>query len=1353
MSDKFNEDDLNFDPSLLSTDDDPSETSLWNVAFESLSETDQNTLSFVEGAPTPIPSKLIRTIEKAKQECEQRQWTLFTNKFGEDVKIQNLLVKIVSWVNKFKEVGDAAVQYDPVHAALPWAVIRFFLQMAVNDCETFGNMLEGVEKVSNVVATHTELEARVLLRRSVLTHQLSVALVKLYQAVLHFLAKARSYYMQRTIIKSAFQGPKSVVDRPILAIEQHENSVYKLCCLVQNECMGSSLADITELLRHNSAGESEKKLEDRRMQLAAWINGVGTRNTYENALKYRHDGTCEWVLLLDEMKTWRSQNSPKAKLFWLHGPPSFGKTIASAWAIQDLNRNTPDSTAFFFCVAENRLTQDPYAILRIWIAQLLSQHVKLFVMIGQSQLGFTLVVDGFDECTHIDSGTKYHTKDPRNLFLKELVTHLPKTDFRILVVSRDVADIRECFDANNVKSGNLELIEYGITAKDTEADVSSFSESMVNRRLPNKLPELRDSLAKKAATRSEGMFLWIKLLKNEISPGQNASQLRQTVTEILGALAILRWVLFAVRPLQVKELAEALAVSDMPDDATSYPRDRLPDVWDQTFADEEYVDEVILARCGSLIQLRANNMEEPLANRTVHFVHFSVKEYLLNLPDASHLFGSSGRIQIAEEETRLSHICLRYLTLPVFAGSLADKGSYPFLSYAAWAWYFHSYKRQFETPAETITRTKRVFHPSTGSWKTWSPVMELKLNDEWKIGPSKLTAGSDDGTNDDTAKASEVGENGANDQIANIIPQLIKPLAVQNPLYYASLLGIEEIDRWLEGEGLDCNCSGGLYGFPLQAAVVGNHEAIVKHLITRKADVNQKGGYFGTALMAAATNSTLEITEILVRAGADILTANEFGHTALHHAARRGEVDIINALLGAGAPINAQTINGDSALHIASLKSREADLDLPNSRHCQGIHFAIQKGHEELACYLIDVGASVADPHDSSWPPPLLLQATFSAQETKLIKRLLDKGAEIDQKFHTPEVLETLIHAGGDLGVSDDGGNTPIVVAASYGKIDTLRYLLKYIKGSKKTFWGIKSPLLVATNHGHQEVVRLLLDSEMTIHYICEDDQNNLFGTALKSGHRDLGGLLVERGYFRGAGNNDDSNPKSLACLVFSADSDTVQQALATSSSEAYGEEDLTEALRVASACGSISSIKLLISKGAQMNTKDGNGRTSLHHALSHGHMKVADILINKGASLMTEDVIGSTPIDVVVHQGQKRLDFIKQHMAYLSMGINRHPSLLLTKERGEMMRPSQIREAIVGEWSGHWEYLTNTTLEFFNRDEEDEAGTFHFYGFVDSIGVIWFVKLYRSLGWLYRGKLNVTDGTIRGTWGSNRSL
>jgi hypothetical protein len=37
--------------------------------------------------------------------------------------------KIITWIDKFIRIGDCAVQYDPIHAALPWAGVRALLQV------------------------------------------------------------------------------------------------------------------------------------------------------------------------------------------------------------------------------------------------------------------------------------------------------------------------------------------------------------------------------------------------------------------------------------------------------------------------------------------------------------------------------------------------------------------------------------------------------------------------------------------------------------------------------------------------------------------------------------------------------------------------------------------------------------------------------------------------------------------------------------------------------------------------------------------------------------------------------------------------------------------------------------------------------------------------------------------------------------------------------------------------------------------------------------------------------------------------------------------------------------------------
>jgi len=49
-------------------------------------------------------------------------------KWGDkEINVQEVADRLVGWIAKFKEVGDIAVQYDPVHAALPWAGVRFIL--------------------------------------------------------------------------------------------------------------------------------------------------------------------------------------------------------------------------------------------------------------------------------------------------------------------------------------------------------------------------------------------------------------------------------------------------------------------------------------------------------------------------------------------------------------------------------------------------------------------------------------------------------------------------------------------------------------------------------------------------------------------------------------------------------------------------------------------------------------------------------------------------------------------------------------------------------------------------------------------------------------------------------------------------------------------------------------------------------------------------------------------------------------------------------------------------------------------------------------------------------------------------
>ena len=71
-------------------------------------------------------------MEERKQICVDKQWK-FTKHNGEVVVIRDSLQKVVEWIHKFREVGDVVMQFDPVHAALPWAgVDSYYRYVSIN---------------------------------------------------------------------------------------------------------------------------------------------------------------------------------------------------------------------------------------------------------------------------------------------------------------------------------------------------------------------------------------------------------------------------------------------------------------------------------------------------------------------------------------------------------------------------------------------------------------------------------------------------------------------------------------------------------------------------------------------------------------------------------------------------------------------------------------------------------------------------------------------------------------------------------------------------------------------------------------------------------------------------------------------------------------------------------------------------------------------------------------------------------------------------------------------------------------------------------------------------------------------
>jgi hypothetical protein len=102
---------------------------LLKKALELLGEQEQAMIKehiTTEDIDSVLHDALMAAREK-KKICESKRWTFSFR--GCIVRLQDEADKIISWLNRFKQMGNIAVNADPIHAGLPWAGIRLLLEV------------------------------------------------------------------------------------------------------------------------------------------------------------------------------------------------------------------------------------------------------------------------------------------------------------------------------------------------------------------------------------------------------------------------------------------------------------------------------------------------------------------------------------------------------------------------------------------------------------------------------------------------------------------------------------------------------------------------------------------------------------------------------------------------------------------------------------------------------------------------------------------------------------------------------------------------------------------------------------------------------------------------------------------------------------------------------------------------------------------------------------------------------------------------------------------------------------------------------------------------------------------------
>lgn len=834
-------------------------------------------------------------------------------------------------------------------------------------------------------------------------------------------------------------------------------------------------------------------LNSSRDQILDWLDAHFTIEEYNRALSARLQGTCTWVLNREAIRSWKlpDPESTTTKFLWIHGLPGFGKTVLCATLIEYLCLESRYPTVYFFCSPNGNHIQDPQAILRSWVAQLVlhgpdihppavdhfrAKHARTatepelwsLLQMLSLQLGCCyFVIDGFELCVGENPCTgRYNLKDRRDGFLQRLITTLAHTGSRVLIVSRDNGPIRNQFKdwphldlleepivSNELVLRDVEnpvpraFLEYRIVRDDTERDLKSFAYEEVKSQLPNKSGLLHQELAEEALRRCDGMFSWIQLLYEQLSLGKTTKQLRTIISrtphgleQVYGrdlrrilelpekdrerAVSILRWVLFALRPLTVRELTEALLI-DVDNSATELLVEDLPDTWD-----EHHVKENLCGPCGSLLELRRQDLvggtpvdgrrpsnlhksfknatSWPIESLTVHFVHYSVERFLidshdLGLPFFDRCF-SLESVHDLLARTCLSYLCNGYLKRPQHKNAeevTAVLKEHTFLDYAANSWSSHSMANG-QPSRNLVDAMNRLFDPSASRWILWADIVRR----------------------DDVQSNRQFGVMNAGQLWAS-------------PLHPVAAYGLVETVQFLLVQGVDVNSVSEWQGSPLNVAAIHGHVEVVKLLLDKGADPNLGPGRNGylRALHCAMLNpecGTVQVTtQLLLDAGADIDSlTNVACQTPLFLAVEVGSTQLCQFLLEKGADVHSQDVKHQMCLHVASqtgnrdivevLLQYGADINALQSGR-NALYCAAREGHQRVVDVLLNFGASAE---------------AKVIQQAQALHRACLRG-------HT-RTLRRLLQYGIDIEVVDVDRSTALHIAVQNGDETMVRLLLEH---------------------------------------------------------------------------------------------------------------------------------------------------------------------------------------------------------------------------------------------------------------------------------------------------------------------
>jgi ankyrin repeat protein len=409
---------------------------------------------------------------------------------------------------------------------------------------------------------------------------------------------------------------------------------------------------------------------------------------------------------------------------------------------------------------------------------------------------------------------------------------------------------------------------------------------------------------------------------------------------------------------------------------------------------------------------------------------------------------------------------------------------------------------------------------------------------------------------------------------------------------------------------LDINAPQGDGTTALHWAAYNDDLELAKMLVAAGPDPNVKTRLGGiTPLHMAATNGSAPMIDVLLKAGADLRIATGTGTTALMNAAASGHADAVKLLLDSGADPNAEDVNqGQTALMFASSLDRAEVVKLLTARGAD-----------------VNVTSLVPDPYVMRKDAP----ATESSKPRG--NNVLARGDMTPLQFAARDgqmsATRELVAAGADVNIRTASDKmTTLTIAILNGQLDIAKFLVDHgadPKPPNTTGLAALFALVDAKWAAHVWYPAPNVDEEDTNYLdLMQDlldhgaDPNARLGSKLweRQFHPDWVDPAGATAFWRAAQANDVAAMKLLVAAGANLSIPTVHGCSPLEVAAGYG---LEPQISTFVADARLAADRYLVEElGADVNSKDDKGYTSLHGAALTAENNVILYLVSMGGDV-----------------------------------------------------------------------------------------------------------------------------------------